>query len=411
MPVRRSNSLQRSLRLGFLAIFVFSIVASGLRADDAIQLLGIAELPGTTLDKSGLQDRLADGTPHNQLGGLSALDYSGANDVFYVLSDRGPKDGSIRYRCRWHAIELKLPREAGGQASARVVDTTLLSATDGKPLIGIASAFDPKGPDGNHRFDPEGLRRSPGGNIFLSDEYGPMVIEFDSTGHALRSLAVPARYQIKHPAATKEEEIARNTSGRIANAGMEGLAISPDGNRLYAMEQLPLLQDTKTSKKGKRQGLNCRLLEIDLKTGGTREFVYPLENSHTKLSEILAMDDGKFLVIERDGELGAKAAFKKIMAIDIKNASDSSQIATLPPKKLPKGVQAVKKSTFIDLLDPRFGLSGSKCPEKMEGLAWGPSLPDGRAVLWVCVDNDFKSESPNLFYAFAVPQGAKVTAH
>jgi hypothetical protein len=412
MRSRRWNSLERSLLLGFAATLVGSIgLRSNLRADDSIQLLGIAELPGTTFDKSGLTNRLEDGTPHNQLGGLSAIDYSGADDLYYVLSDRGPKDGIVRYHCRWHTIELKLPQEGRGRASARVVGATLLSATDGKPLIGIASAFDPNGPDGNHRFDPEGLRRSPTGNVFLSDEYGPMVIEFDSSGHALRSLPVPARYQIAHPAATKEEEIARNTTGRIANAGMEGLAISPDGSHVYALEQLPLLQDTKAGKKGKRQGLNCRLLDFDLKSGGTREYVYPLESHHTKLCEILAAGDGKFLVIERDGEMGDKAAFKKIIAIDLQHATDTSRFATLPPKGRPKHVQPVKKSTFIDLLDPRFGLSGDKCPEKIEGLAWGPSLPDGRAVLWVCVDNDFKSAAPNLIYAFAVPRGAMVTAH
>jgi hypothetical protein len=304
---------KQSLWIACLAAVACSIATSGLRADDSIQLLGVAELPGTSLDKSGLPNRLEDGTPHNQLGGLSALDYSGADDIFYVVADRGPKDGIVRFHCRWQAIELKLPHDERGQASARLVGTTLLSATDGKPLIGIASAFDPHGPDGNHRFDPEGLRRGPSGNVFLSDEYGPVVIEFDSSGHALRSLPVPARYLIKHPAATKEEEIARNKSGRIANAGMEGLAISPDGSRLYALQQLPLLQDTKLGKKGKRQGLNCRLLEIDLKSGATREFVYPLESTHTKLCEILAVDDSKFLVIERDGELGAKAAFTSIL--------------------------------------------------------------------------------------------------
>jgi hypothetical protein len=411
MPSRRQHMTKQSLWIACLAAVACSIATSGLRADDSIQLLGVAELPGTSLDKSGLPNRLEDGTPHNQLGGLSALDYSGADDIFYVVADRGPKDGIVRFHCRWQAIELKLPHDERGQASARLVGTTLLSATDGKPLIGIASAFDPHGPDGNHRFDPEGLRRGPSGNVFLSDEYGPVVIEFDSSGHALRSLPVPARYLIKHPAATKEEEIARNKSGRIANAGMEGLAISPDGSRLYALQQLPLLQDTKLGKKGKRQGLNCRLLEIDLKSGATREFVYPLESTHTKLCEILAVDDSKFLVIERDGELGAKAAFKRIIEIDIKHATDTSQIATFPPKGLPKHVHPVKKSTFIDLLEPRFGLSGSKCPEKIEGLAWGPTLPGGRSVLWVCVDNDFKPEAPNLFYAFAVPRGALVTAH
>jgi hypothetical protein len=401
---RPRGLFERSTLIGLVATSL-SIVAIGeLRADESIQFLGVAELPGTAPDQSGLDSRLEDGTPHNRLGGLSALDYSGADDRYYVLSDRGPKDGGARYTCRWHTIELKLPHSGQGTATARVVGTTLLTARDGKPYVGLASDFD-------HRFDPEGLRRGPSGNVFLSDEYGPVVIEFDSSGHALRSLPVPARYKISHPAATKDEEIAKNVSGRIANAGMEGLAISPDGNRLFALEQLPLLQDTKAGKSGKRQGLICRLLEIDLKTNATREFAYPLENHHNKLCEILAVDDGRFLVIERDGQTGENAGFKRIMAINIKHATDTSNIAAFPPKGLPKGVRPVKKSTFIDILDPRFGLAGPKCPEKMEGLAWGPALPDGRAVLWVCVDNDFKPNSPNLFYAFAVSRSALVTAH
>ncbi len=177
------------------------------------------------------------------------------------------------------------------------------------------------------------------------------------------------------------------------------------------MEQLPLLQDSQTTKSGKRRGLNCRLLEIDLKTDATREFVYRLESHHTKLSEILAVDDGNFLVIERDGETAERAAFKRIMAIDLKHATDTSGIESLPAKAVPSGVRPVKKTTFIDLLDPRFGLIGRQCPEKQEGLAWGPSLPDGRALLWICVDNDFKPASPNLFYAFAVRRSAAVTAH
>ena len=46
------------------------------------------------MDKSGLTDVLQGNVPHNQLGGLSALEYSGRDDVYYVLPDRGPGDGS-----------------------------------------------------------------------------------------------------------------------------------------------------------------------------------------------------------------------------------------------------------------------------------------------------------------------------
>ena len=370
-----SNWLCKRIKPALIAsVLTISILAGPvdrLRADNAVELLGVAELPGTAVDRSGLQNRLEDGSPHNRLGGLSAIEYTGANDLYYALPDRGPKDGTVRYHCRFQLMELKLPQSGQQHASARVVGTTLLSAADGKPYLGLAGAFDPKGRDGNHRFDPEGLRRGPTGNLFISDEYGPAIIEFDSYGHALRSLPVPVRYQIRHPSANKDEEIARNSVGRIANAGFEGLAISRDGKRIYALEQLPLLQDSRPAKSGKRHGLSCRLLEIDLASGGTREFVYRLENHHNKLSEILAVAEDTFLVIERDGETAQRAAFKRIMAINLANASDTSGIQSFPPKAIPEGVRPVKKSSFIDLLDPRFGLAGRQFPEKLEGLAWG----------------------------------------
>jgi hypothetical protein len=392
-------------------LLVAAVVLAGLtgaariaRADDEIQFLGMAELPPGTVDRSGLTDMLEGKVPHNQLGGLSALEYSGRDSLYYVLPDRGPGDGGARYHCRWQMIELKPPAHENGKATARVVATTLLTASDGKPFVGISTAFDPNGPDGNHRLDPEGLRLGPSGSVFISDEYGPYVMEFDSTGRQLRSLEVPARYLIAHPAATKEAEVAGNTSGRVSNAGFEGLAISPDGKRLYALAQLPLLQDSQRTKKGKVKGLNCRLLELDIAKGPAREFLYPLDHDGVKTSEILAIDDHRFLVIERDGQPGSTATFKKIMKIDIADASDTSAIASFPHKKLPKGVTPVKKSPFIDLLDAKYGVAGPKLAEKQEGLAWGPPLADGRKLLWICVDNDFKQGKPCQFYAFAIRQ-------
>ena len=46
---------------------------------------------------------------------------------------------------------------------------------------------------------------------------------------------------------------------------------------------------------------------------------------------------------------------------------------------------------FIDLLEPAFGLNlndANAIAEKIEGLAWGPDLPDGRHLLYVISDND-----------------------
>jgi hypothetical protein len=63
---------------------------------------------------------------------------------------------------------------------------------------------------------------------------------------------------------------------------------------------------------------------------------------------------------------------------------------------------AVEKQLFLDLLDPRHGLAGPDFPGKVEGLAFGPDLPDGRRLLIVTSDNDFKAEQPTWIFAFAI---------
>jgi len=69
---------------------------------------------------------------------------------------------------------------------------------------------------------------------------------------------------------------------------------------------------------------------------------------------------------------------------------------------LPIGVTAVHKEVFIDLLDPKFELLGSDMPEKIESLAMGPDLQDGRKLLHVASDNDFDTNWPTKIYCFAI---------
>ena len=44
----------------------------------------------------------------------------------------------------------------------------------------------------------------------------------------------------------------------------------------------------------------------------------------------------------------------------------------------------------------------SAIPEKVEGLAWGPDLSDGRHVLYVISDNDLNPSLATQIYAFAI---------
>ena len=88
--------------------------------------------------------------------------------------------------------------------------------------------------------------------------------------------------------------------------------------------------------------------------------------------------------------------------IDIAGATDIRTLSVLPQTGTPAGVVPVAKSLFLDLLDPAFGLAGASFPEKIEGLAFGPDLRDGRHVLIVTNDNDFIATQPNRFLVFAI---------
>jgi hypothetical protein len=136
-------------------------------------------------------------------------------------------------------------------------------------------------------------------------------------------------------------------------------------------------------------------------------------------NEILAINSNQFLVLERDNRSlvspGAAAfsdaGLKKIYKIDLSKAglTDVSGNATLPAS-----FTAVTKDLFLNLLNSAYEVDGvahtpirSVIAEKIEGLAWGPDLPNGHHVLYVLSDNDLNTTFPTQIYAFGVdPSGA-----
>lgn len=360
-------------------------------------LIGVASLAGHAVDRSGIEDPQNQGM--NRLGGFSALDYTGGNQYF-VLSDRGPLDGAIDYLCRYHVVSIEIDEVASDPVKVSLVDTRMLTSQSAQPYTGLSSRF-AAAPQSAGRLDPEGIRTSGDERIMLSDEYGPDVIEFSKDGRELRRLWVPDFFRIEYPSSSKLEENAANTSGRRSNNGLEGLARTPTG-KFFGLMQKPLIQDSEPSADGSYGGTNCRLIELGSKSQQPgRQFVYRLDQPDNKLNEVLALTDEQFLVIERDGLAGEEAKYKKVMLIDIADATDVSDQRALP-RPLPASIIPVKKQVFIDLLNPAYGLNGAEMPEKIEGLAFGPNLSDGRRSLIVCSDNDFVADHDSMFYVFAV---------
>jgi len=431
----------------------------------SVDLVAIGSLAGTIADRSvATAAPLENGVPGNLLGGLgSGLAYAGWGR-FLAVPDRGPNalaynaavDDTSSYIARFHTLHMRLEPSAPGAAlplavTPRLEATTLLSSRQplhygtgaglglgsGEPALnaahhthyftGRSDGFDPTvlSTDAhNARLDPEGVRVSNDGlRVYVSDEYGPFVYEFSRiTGRRLRSFALPNDFAVAHLSPQGDVEIASNTSGRVTNKGMEGLAISPDGRTLFGAMQSPLLQDGGTAARF------TRIVTIDTHTGAIHQYAYELTNigsaakpKFPTISEVVAINGHELLVDERDGKGrgdNSTAVWKRLFRIDLAGAPDITGLAG----EANLAGKAVAKTLFLDVVAVlnAHGIASTDIPAKLEGLAFGQDVViDGALVhtLWLSNDNDFIGtvvdsnhpagiDNPNQFFVFAVDDAA-----
>mgnify|MGYP003336681929 FL=1 len=276
-------------------------------------------------------------------------------------------------------------------------------------FTGRSDNYDPaqnSGNPNNARLDPEAIRLSNDGNTaFISDEYGPYIYQFNrTTGERIRTFTLPNKFYVSNLSPVGSTEISGNTSGRTANKGLEGMAITPDGKTLVAMVQASLIQDANL---GGNAAKVLRMVTIDIATGTvTHEYAYNLTTG-SGVSDIVALNDHEFLVDERDGKGlgdGTSAAVKQVFKINLNGAVDVSNM---------NGTQAfnnaVSKSLFLDIVNvlnsaPN-NIPKNQIPAKIEGLAIGQDIDINGVInhtLWVANDNDFvpATAGPNRFYVF-----------
>lgn len=432
----------RPIPLRRVAAAVLAAAAFACSAPPRLIAVGSIDLPGG--DLSGLTGPLESGLPGNNFGGIgSGLAWAGGS-TFLAVPDRGPNataypggelvDNTTAFIARFHTLDLALePVPSAGlpwSVTPTLSATTLLhsdtplhyGSTAGLPsgvparneadkffFTGRSDGFEPglSTNPSNARLDPEGVRVSRDGrSVFVSDEYGPYVYQFDrATGRRLRSFALPAHFAIDSLYALGASEIAGNTSGRVTNKGMEGLAITPDGKTLVGFVQSPLLQD------GGDGGRANRIVTIDIASGATREYAYDNYLAANKKaynsSEILALNSHQFLVLERDGKGlgdGSKAVVKQLWAVDIAGAADVSHLSG----EAALLAEAPAKTLFLDIAAELMakGFANTAIPSKLEGIAFGADIVDSGVVkhtLYLSNDNDFvpAEAGPNAFFVFA----------
>jgi len=275
----------------------------------------------------------------------------------------------------------------------------------GVDLFGQPLAVDPIG------ADLEGIAIADDGSFWMADEYRPALYHFDPNGKLIERL-VPIG---THAAAGKPvppagsagefgiEALPAVIAQRRQNRGIEAVAIQ--NGKLYAFVQSPIRNPATISNSALNAMKNTRVVELDLQTRATRQFLYVMDNPASasaddtradKIGDAVAVPGGGFLVVERDDDAlpedPVETITKKVYAFKLDGATDVSALGWLDVGGVMKsvdqmtvaeltaaGVNPVTKTLHVDLAQ-----AGYASVEKVEGLTL---LESGQLAL--INDNDF----------------------
>ncbi|KAN0066312.1 hypothetical protein ACQY0O_000406 [Thecaphora frezii] len=322
------------------------------------------------------------------------------------------------------------------------------------PLLGAADGTINKARE-KISIDAEGFVANPDGTFWTSDEYGPYIYKLAADGTILAYIVPPAAVIPRIDGQVNFTSERDPDSGRVANHGFEGLSVSFDGKRLFAMLQGATVQD------GGDKAKYVRVFEYDVsaladvvtfsasagnpgdKAKLVGEYVVELPTSKNgkarSVSEIIYLGPELLGLLVRDGngfgDDETDAKYKHVDVIDLSRATnvagtkyDGATGAVASDGTLAKGITTAGYFPLVDYLADltRFGMHASDAPidptliaAKIESLVLLPTLPgDGydpdEYFILSFSDNDFQTKKGYMRalgeYAAAYPQDVPTQA-
>ncbi|MDY8107972.1 esterase-like activity of phytase family protein [Fulvimarina sp. 2208YS6-2-32] len=159
-------------------------------------------------------------------------------------------------------------------------------------------------------FDVESIQPVEDG-FWVGEEFGPYLLKFDRQGRLKAmhdtmigdtAVSSPDHPDLRLPADPASPMPAFNLK---RSGGFEGLALSPDGAKLYGLLEGPVFVDGQAEATDDGRDA-LRIVEFDVASNEWtgRSWLYPLAEGATAIGDFNMIDDSHALVIERDGGAG-----------------------------------------------------------------------------------------------------------
>jgi glycerophosphoryl diester phosphodiesterase len=237
------------------------------------------------------------------VGGFSAL-LKGPHGSYLALPDNGfgSKRNSHSFLLRVYAVKPHWRR-----GDVRVVGAITLRDPDHViPFKLIDGASEERYLTGGD-FDVESFRIDCRGTLWFGDEFGPFLLHTDLTGKVLEPpIPLPGVRSRDYPADYPPPAPKVNLG---ASAGFEGMAISPDRRTLYPTLEGPLTDDAdKTIRRSYTFDIATRSYEPGYR-------VYHVADPSYSVSDLTALDDERFVSLERDNFEGPAALHKQAFVV------------------------------------------------------------------------------------------------
>jgi hypothetical protein len=249
--------------------------------------------------------------PGQPIPGFSAVLDTGHGE-FWAMPDNGygAKANSGDFLLRVYRIRPDFETAKGGTGTVEVLGFIQLRDPDAKlPFVLFRADRLLTGAD----LDVESLRVAKDGTLWFGDEFGPFLVHTDATGKVLEPpIPLPGVQSPQHPFLPHADAWTIRGS-----RGFEGTARSIDGKTLYPMLEGALRNDPDPRRR--------ILYEFDLRseayTGRTWQYRVDAGFPDAVIGDLTALDEHRFVLIERDDAQGAEARQKKVYLIDLRRVA------------------------------------------------------------------------------------------